>query len=250
MDSEHQASLGDLDDNDLAATTQAVVDRVRPHLGTILLVAALLFAALAAWTLVRAQRTSERTAAWDSFINAFAMGDPGGLSDVADRFSGTPAAHWAGIVQGDAALADGNRLILVNPTQARQRLEAAVERYTAVNAQRPAALAAQRGIFGLARARESLGDFDEAIRGYEALVAEYPESAFGPIAEERIAALSRESTRQWYNWVESRSVSGAEPQPSASPESSDTSSQPAEPVAEPVAQPDAQPDAQSAPPAG
>ena len=57
MDSEHQASLGDLDDNDLAATTQAVVDRVRPHLGTILLVAALLFAALAAWTLVRAQRT-------------------------------------------------------------------------------------------------------------------------------------------------------------------------------------------------
>ena len=66
----------------------------------------------------------------------------------------------------------------------------------------PTALAAQRGIFGLARARESLGELEEARRGYEALAAEYPDSPYRTIAEERVAALSRDSTQQWYKWFE------------------------------------------------
>jgi hypothetical protein len=222
MDSEHQAALGDLDDNDLAVTTQAALDRVRPHLGTILIAVGVLFAALAAWTLVRSQQTSERTAAWDSFINAFAQGDAVGLDTVMTRYGGSPAAQWAAIVQADVALADGNRLMLVDPGQGRRRLEAAVERYAAVNAERPLALAAQRGIFGLARARESLGELEEARRGYETLAAEYPDGPYRSVAEERVAALSRKPTEEWYNWFESRATSGSGSQPSAA-ESSDPS---------------------------
>ena len=229
MDSEPQAALGDLHDNDLAVTTQAVVDRARPYLGTLLLLAGLAFAALAAWTLVRSQRSSERTAAWDAFLDSFAMGDAGGLDTVISRYGGSSAAQWAAIVQGDVALSDGNRLLAADPVQARRRLEVAVDRYAAVNAERPAPLAAQRGILGLARARESLGELAEARRGYEALVAEYPESPYRPIAEERIAALSRESTQRWYNWFESRPAAGAGSPPPAA-ESSDASNQPARPV--------------------
>lgn len=236
MDSEQSAAqpiaLGELHDNDLAVSTQAIWDRIRPHLGTLLLVVAGAFAALAAWTLLRSQRTSEQAAAWDGFITAFAEGDAGGLDTVMARYAGSPAAQWAAIVQGDAALSDGNRLLLTNPAQARGRLEAAADRYAAVAAERPSGLAAQRAVFGLARARESLGQLDEAARGYQALVAEYPESPFVPMAEERVAALSRPATREWYKWFESRPASGAESQPAA--ESSDAPAQPASADAAPA----------------
>jgi len=225
MDSEPQVALSDLHDNDLAVTTQAAIDRVRPHLGTILVAVAILFAGLAAWTLIRSQRASEQMAGWDAFINAFAEGDAGALDTVMARYGGSPAAQWAAIVQADAALADGNRLMVIDPGQARRRLEAAMERYAAVNAERPSSLAAQRGIFGLARARESLGELTEARRGYEALVAEYPDSPYRTIAEQRAAVLSRESTQQWYDWFASRPAAAAGAQPPTA-ESSDAPAQP------------------------
>lgn len=235
MEANHQSALGELHDNDLAVTTQAAIDRVRPYLSTILMVLALVFAALAAWTLVRSQQAAARTAAWDAFINAFAEGDTGGLDTVITGFGGSPAAQWAAIVQGDVALADGNRLLLTDPAQGRRRLEEAADRYAAVNAERPVPLAAQRATFGLARARESLGELAEARRGYEALVAEYPESPYRSVADERIAALSRESTQAWYKWYESRPGSGAEAQQPAA-ESSDASDPPARSDAEPAAE--------------
>jgi hypothetical protein len=204
MEAESRAALGDLEDNDLATGTLALVDRIRPHLGTILLGVLGLFAALGAWTLITSQRTAQQAAGWDECLAALAEGDAGRLETVVTRYGGSPAAQWAEITLADTALADGNRLLTTDQAQGRRRLEEAVGRYTAVNAQRPAALAAERAIFGLARARESLGELAEARRGYEALVAEHPESPFRGLAEERIAALGRESTARWYKWFESR----------------------------------------------
>jgi hypothetical protein len=225
MEAESKAALGDLEDNDLASGTLALVDRIRPHLGTILLGVLVLFAALAAWTLVTSQQSSQRAAGWDECLTALAEGDPGRLEAVATRYGGTAAAQWAEIVLADTALADGNRLLMADRAQGVRRLEEAVGRYTAVNAQRPSPLAAERAIFGLARTRESLGELAEAKRGYEALVAEHPESPFRPLAEERIAALARESTGRWYKWFESRPV--APPAQSADKKPADEPAQPA-----------------------
>ena len=183
MEPNKMASLGDYEENDLATSTMALVDRIRPHIGTILLVVLTLFAALAGWTLIGSQRSSQQVAGWDECLAAMAEGDPGRLEDVVARYDGTPAAAWAEIVLADTALADGNRLFMVDPTRGRSRLEEAADRYMSVNARRPAALAAERGIFGLARARESLGELNEARRGYEALVAEHPQSPFKKLAE-------------------------------------------------------------------
>ena len=230
MTAESRIPLGDLEDNDLASGTLALVDRIRPHLGTILFGVLGLFAALAAWTLITSQTKARLAAGWDECLTALAEGDPGRLETVANRYGGTPAAQWAEIVLADTALADGNRLLLTDRAQGVRRLEEAVGRYTAVNAQRPGPLAAERSIFGLARARESIGELAEAKRGYEALVAEYPESPFRPLAEERITALGRESTGRWYKWFESRPpVAAATAQPPAA-ESNKSANAPAEPT--------------------
>jgi len=245
MEAESRAPLGDLEDNDLASGTLALVDRIRPHLGTILFGVLALFAALAAWTLITSQTKARLAAGWDECLTALAEGDAGRLETVANRYDGTPAAQWAEIMLADTALADGNRLLLTDRVQGVRRLEEAVGRYTAVNAQRPGPLAAERSIFGLARARESSGELAEAKRGYEALVAEYPESPFRPLAEERITALGRESTGRWYKWFESRPpVAAATAQPPAA-ESNKPANAPAEP-----AQPAAASDKPAEPAAG
>lgn len=243
MEAERSAALGDLEDNDLAKGTLAVVDRIRPHLGTILLGILALFAGLAAWTLIQSQGRARVAAGWDECLAALAEGDPGRLETVVARYGGTPAAQWAEIVLADTALADGNRLLLTDRAQGKRRLEEAVGRYTTVNTQRPAALAAERAIFGLARARESLGEIGEARLGYEALVAEYPSSPFRGLAEERITALARESTGRWYKWWESRPVpapaESAGKQPAAEPkkpaaEPATDAGKPAESAAKPA----------------
>ena len=222
MEAENRAALGDLDDNDLASGTMAAVDRIRPHLGTILLIALAVFAALAIWTLIRSQQAAQRTASWDECLAALAEGNPARLEAVVARYGGSSAAQWAELVLADTALADGNRLLTIEPAQGRRRLEEAAGRYTAVNAQRPQHLAAERAVLGLARARESLGELAEARRGYQALVDEYPGSPFRPLAEERIAALGRESTAGWYKWFESRSVTAPPPAAGAASPAADT----------------------------
>lgn len=157
MEAESRAAPGDLEDNDLASGTIAIVDRIRPHLGTILLSVLVLFAALAAWTLIQSQTTARLAAGWDDCLAALAEGDPGRLETVAAQYGGTPAAQWAEIVLADTALADGNRLLITDRAQGVRRLEEAAGRYTAVNAQRPGLLAAERATFGLARAGEPRG---------------------------------------------------------------------------------------------
>ncbi len=230
MEAESRAPLGDLEDNDLASGTLALADRVRPHLGTLLFGVLVLFAALAAWTLIASQNKARLAAGWDECLTALAEGDPGRLETVATRYGGTAAAQWAEIVLADTALADGNRLLATDRPQGVRRLEEAVGRYTAVNAQRPGPLAAERAIFGLARARESIGELADAKRGYEALVSEYPESPFRPLAEERITALGRESTGRWYKWFESRPPVAAATAPPPAAESDKPANAPAEPA--------------------
>lgn len=258
MEAENRAALDDLDDNDLASGTLAVVDRIRPHLGTILLAVLAVFAALAIWTLVRSQQAAQRTAAWDECLTGLAEGDPARLEEVVARYGESAAAQWAELVLADTALADGNRLLTSDRALGRRRLEEAVGRYTAVNAQRPKQLAAERAVLGLARARESLGELAEARRGYQALADEYPASPFRPLAEERIAALGRESTAGWYKWFESRSVpatppaaetSAAEPKADAAADEPSGTRDPAEPGESERAAEDAGPGGPAAAPA-
>lgn len=237
LEAASRVTAGDLEDNDLASGTMAIVDRIRPHLGTILLATLLLFAALAAWALVRSQRAAQRTAAWDECLGALAGGDPAGLEDVVARYAGSAAAQWAELVLADTALADGNRLMMSDAERGRRRLEEAVGRYASVNAQRPEQLAAERAILGLARARESLGELAEAGRGYEALVTEYPESPFRPLAEQRIAALARASTERWYKWFASRPAATPAAEPAAEKPAPDEPAGTTEPSTEPAQPP-------------
>lgn len=196
------AELAEIEDNELAQATLSLVDRIRPHLTTILAALGVVFAGTAAWTLISSQKSAEKAQGWDECLTAVATRDAARLAEVATRFPGSSAAVWSQILLADNALAEGGRILLIDKARGRERLQAAADTYAAVMAQRPASLAAERATFGLARAREALGELDAARRGYQALVADYPTSPLKSLAESHAASLARPATIAWYDWFD------------------------------------------------
>lgn len=229
----------ELEENDLAGSTLQLVDRIRPHLRTIVTAIGLLFAGLAAWTLIASQQAAAKARSWETCIAALSGGDAAGLEAVVRQHADTPAAGWAQIVLADSALAQGCELLFTDRTRGLERLEDAVGRYRQLLAARPTGMLAERTVFGLAKANEALGNLDDARKGYEAVIADHPGSAAASLAASRVAAVSRDATRQWYDWFAAQKsappAAPAEGGKAASPDAPSTDAAPATNAAEPAA---------------
>lgn len=205
-------------DNVLAEKTLAIIDRLRPHANSIVMAVGAAALAVLAWLLVANQLSAGRAQSWESLLGAVASDSQQmlveSLGDVIRRHPGTPAAQWAEVMLADFAVSEGTDLLFVDKERGRQRLQSAVDGYAAVLAARPRGMLASRATFGLAKARESLGQLEDARRGYEAVAREQSGGGFAGLAESRVTALGREATKEWYDWFASQSFS--QPQPAAS----------------------------------
>jgi predicted negative regulator of RcsB-dependent stress response len=236
MDTERRHELAE---NDLAGTTLELVDRIRPHLRTIVAGIALLFAGLAAWTVISAQQSSAKARSWKECIAALSSGDAEGLAAVATQKTDSSAAGWAQLVLADSALAQGCDLLFADRARGLERLQDAVGRYRQLLASRPTGMLAERTVFGLAKANEALGNLDEARQGYQAVIADHPGSAAASLAASRVGAVSREATRQWYDWFAAQKpappAAPAGQSPAATPDAKPADAAPAADAAEPAA---------------
>lgn len=233
MQAEHRHEL---EENDLANATMSVVDRIRPYVRPIGLAAVGAFAALAAWTVVTAQRSAEKEQAWDACLAAVSTRDGGRLGDVISRYPGSAAAQWSQLLLADNALAEGSRLVFTERDRGRERLQGAADLYGGLLGQKPPAAAVERAIFGLAKTREALGELEAARLGYQTLAAEHPQSPLRGLADARVAALSRPATAGWYDWFASRKPeNNAAPAADATPATSGKPAADAAPVTEPAA---------------
>lgn len=207
----------DADSNDLATRAFDLLDRARPHATVILATAVAGLLAVVAWLLVSNQAAAGRAQSWNALLGAFSSGDPQmlreSLGDVIRRYPATAASQWAEIVLADLAVSEGTDLMFVDRGRAEERLQLAVNSYGAVLAARPAGMLAERATFGMAKAREALGQLEQARLGYEAVAREQASAGLKGLASERAEALGRESTRQWYDWFAAQKV--APPQPAA-----------------------------------
>ncbi len=198
--------LEEVEGNFLAEKTLEIVDRLRPHSNAILLGVAGLILAVAAWILVSSQSAATKSQSWDAYLAGLASGDPQAFDEVIRRYPGTPAAEWSRLVMADMALTEGTELLFVDKDRAPPRLQAAAQLYAMILATRPRDMLAERATFGLAKARESLGQLEEARQGYAAVAADFPTGALRDLATEHAATLGRESTRQWYDWFAAQKI--------------------------------------------
>ena len=196
----------DLDGNALAEKTVEIVERLRPHLNTILLAAAGAVVAIAAAILVSSQAAATKAQAWDAYLAGLSTGEVQSFDEVIRRYPNTPAAEWSRLVLADMALTEGTELLFIEKTRATPRLQAAGELYSAILAGRPSGMLGERATFGLAKARESLGQLEEARQGYAVVASEFSSGPLARIAAYHAAELNRESTRQWYDWFAAQQI--------------------------------------------
>jgi len=203
------AERAEIEDNDLAQATLSIVDRIRPHLATITAAIGVLLAASLGWTLYSAQQVTQQEQAWDECLAALTASDAARLQDVANRYPGSSAGTWARLLLADGALAEGCRRAFVDPQRGREQFQAAVDGYTAILAQKPGGLVAERAAFGLAKARESLGQFDIAKKGYETVAEEHAGGPLKDIAGQRAAAIARPAAAAWHAWFDAVEIAPA-----------------------------------------
>lgn len=192
--------------NALAEGIASTLDALRPHLRAILIGLAGLFLAAVGWMWARQQEAARLQRSWDDYLAAIQPVDQGALADVATQHAGTPAGRWAELIQAEILLDEGADLKFVDRVKAGERLQSAVDGYAALLTGREKGLLAERATFGLAKANESLGNIDEARRGYEAVAADYPDGAVADMARQRAKALAGDRAREWYGWFESRKL--------------------------------------------
>lgn len=228
-------------DNRLAEQATQIIERLQPHAKTIVVALGGVALALLAWMLISNQMEEGKARSWESFLSALSSdGQPAlveSLDDLIRRHPDTTAARWAELILADLAVSEGTDLLFTDRQRGLQRLQSAVTAYSAVLASRPRGMLASRATFGLAKARESLGQIDEARRGYEA-VAEQSAAGLSRLAKDRAEALGRGATKEWYDWFAAQSFTP--PQPAAPGAGADSGAdQPASPASAPGAAPPA-----------
>lgn len=190
----------ELEHNVLADWLGKTIPKIKPYSSSILL--GVLIVALGAtlvhwWT---GHSYAKWGDAWDAYYASF--GDPNAaeeLDKVAEQYAHSEVGEWATATAADLRLQDGCNKLFSNRTMANQELSKAVSGYLKVLERARHPMLRERATFGLARAKESQGDLDDALKSYEEVVKQWPKGAFLLTAQQRIDDLSRKSTRQFYD---------------------------------------------------
>ena len=201
----------EVEGNALADGIASALDALRPHLRAILMGLAGIFLASLGWMWVQQQRAALVAKSWDDYMFAISPVDPAALADVSTQHSGTPAGEWADLIQAEMALDEGAELLFVDRDRAMPKLQAAADGYAALLVGRQKGLLAERAMFGLAKANESLGKIDDARQGYEAVTSDYPGGALAGMARQRSRSLEGERAREWYTWFAAQKMTPPTP---------------------------------------
>ena len=200
MKSEHRH---DLQTNELGKFTEKVGGFMEVHGNRLMIgvcVVSLAASGVIYW--VRTQKNSE-AAAWREVSTALATNKAEDFNDVWAEHKGTTTGLWARVHEGERRLGLGVQELFRNVEAGREELKKAQNAFqTVVDDRHAPAEVRERGLIGLGRTLESLseGNEGEAVKTYEMLVKEFPESLYKNDAQERIVALNKGSGQEFYAW--------------------------------------------------
>jgi predicted negative regulator of RcsB-dependent stress response len=143
---------------------------------------------------------------------------------IADAHPNTPAGRMARLQLARMSLREGLEHIYSglsdDRANARSRLEEARDSYRQLATDfKDSPIIVQQCLMGEAKAQESLGQLDDALAVYQRLANEYPDSALGKEAKERVAFLQNADHRaelEKFNAEMKRLAEAAPPAPPTS----------------------------------
>lgn len=210
----------ELEHNSLAALLERLWADVQKYstaiLGTLLALAVV----IGAYAYLSSQSKANQARSWDLYQDAVSSSDNEALLQLGDQFPDLPAGQWARITAADIKLSGGVADLFRNRDAAPKQLEEAATLYAEVrkSAKANQRELAERALIGQARAQESLGKVEEALKLYREFAEKYAESPYLQDAEWRIRDLERQSTKKFYDWFATytpREVDSSLPFPNA-----------------------------------
>ncbi|MFO0916860.1 MAG: tetratricopeptide repeat protein [Planctomycetaceae bacterium] len=205
MDSQHRHEL---QQNDLRKLTNKSLPFVKEY-GTPLLVAiGLLTVALVGggWWFTSGQTSSAES--WTQLDAALQKENASAddFASVIDRHPHSGAAHWAQLIEADGYLKSGLQYLFTDREAALTDLKKAQSAFERLAGGGSGIVSdiRERALFGLARCLEATsgGETQAAADAYRRLDKEFPNSMYHTLATERIAALEKPVTKEFYAWFQ------------------------------------------------
>jgi hypothetical protein len=171
-----------------------------PNTATIVICLAILLVAgaVVAWRLIRSSQLASQSAAWVKVYNADSIDQ---YQDIAKAEAQSPPALAARFEEARSQLRHGLEKLASNDekerNEAADQVKNAGDLYAQlVNDARDHPLLVQEALMGAAKARESLGELDEALKHYHDLAGRRPESDLTRQAEQSAKELEDPATKE------------------------------------------------------
>ena len=201
MKSEHRHEL---QTNDLGKFAEKAAVFIDVHGNRLMIGVCLACLPLAGLIYYLRSESNAQAAAWRDFSAAINVGKADDFHAVWQDHPGTSPAYWARVHEGEHRLNLGVQSMFRNVETGMDELKKARDSFQAIidNPRKAPPELRDRALMGLGRALESMSDGSEAdaIKAYESLVKEFPNSIYKKDAEERIAVLGKGSGQEFYNW--------------------------------------------------
>lgn len=186
--------------NDLQVVTTRTVGFAERHLGTVIAVVCVV-ALIGVVALVWSNTTDTTSAAgWTLLDTAKNIED---LGEVADKYKGKPPGQWAQLQISEKTLQTAMPLMFTSREIALADLKRAREGFESLLKDSSSSpLIRERSLWGLALCLETGcdGDVTKPVEAYQRLITEFSETPFKKVAEQRIQALKRGDSAEFYAW--------------------------------------------------
>lgn len=200
-----------LEHNELAVWLFKVNKSIEPYSKQIAILVSLSIVALLAWSFLSSEEVAKRSDATLQLIQASGSGDAVMLGQVAESYQGTASGSWAKLYEGQALVSQGIQTIFTDRTGAEELLQQAEDvLLSAVNSSTETLLVS-RGHYGIAQAREALGEVEKAIESYNQVIQVNESEAMVKRAEARIEALERPESQAFLAWFSEQDFSPPDP---------------------------------------
>ncbi|HTM55971.1 MAG TPA: tetratricopeptide repeat protein [Pirellulales bacterium] len=192
----------ELQTNVLADSLARWGEKARPYSRAALAGLIAIVAVLFAWSYYSAQASRHEANGWNEYFEAMNERDPRErLGQIVERYPGTSVGQISRVVLADIELDDGTNRLFSDKAAAKDELRRVIDAYQAVLFESDEPSLRQRAMYGLARAREGLGqELTKAREEYQSLAERWPDSPYAAPALERAKDLERAETKQFYDW--------------------------------------------------
>ena len=194
----------DLQNNELAERLAVLINKAGPQKNLIGGIVILAIVAIAAGSYLAGKGARDKAMGWADYFSMVDSTNSDGLKNVAAAYAGTPAGEWAENAVAFKHLGEAAQQAFTNRDESRDSYEQAKAAFQDLIAKASNDHLKSRAMIGLAQAHEGLGEIDEAIAGYKAVVESFPDSVLANSAAASQAALEKPSQRDWYTWFASQ----------------------------------------------